>query len=85
MLFNLFTKPEGEETFIGKTIAIVIGLIAGSGIFALLNFISENASEGIGMSPTADLIIAVIITVITVYEMRRRLAKKPEVDDDVNV
>ena len=85
MLFNIFTKPEGEETLIGKTIAIIVGLIAGSGIYAVLNFISANASEGIGMSPTVNLILAVFIWIITTYEMRRRLAKKPEVDiDDVN-
>jgi len=73
-MFDMFTKPSGKETTKGKIIGILAGIIVGSGIFALCIALEL-------FSPTISAVLALFFFIITTYQVRLKLAKKEEPQD----
>jgi multisubunit Na+/H+ antiporter MnhG subunit len=70
-MFDIFTKPSGEETTKGKLLGFLAGIIVGSGFYALSTSMQL-------FSPAMSAILAVFFLVITTYQVRQKLAKKEE-------
>ena len=77
-MFDLFTRPEGTETTKGKIIGVGAGILVAAAFFAINSAVHA-------FSPTVAALFSLFFLIITTYEVRRRLASKPEnkKDDEV--